>query len=242
MANAMNQSVTVRCASGRCAYFVKDSGTSGTTYELVTGGNDLNQTAGVSFGDALSGETVTHAFSQVNGVVAEAASFGGAWITSPQGDVAAIIQGGGEMPNSYPPLYRAVPVSPGMQLKGIAENAATTVVRCFVGVNYASNKCDIFSATLVDATKTAFTSVISGATWGQAGSGQVAAAYYAILNNSNTINEDGNGTNVLYAQDAQGGLKGFIFPTFASNHLWTKYTTVPIPIHQNDSLSGTYAT
>ena len=201
MADAVAQSVTVRCSSGRCAYFIKDSGASGTAFELVTGGNDLNQTAGVSFGDALSGETVTHAFSQCNGVVSEASSFGGAWITSPQGDVAAIVQGGGEMPPVYPPLFRAVRVSPGMQLKGIAENAGTAVVRAFVGVNYASGRCDIFSATLVDATKTAFTSVISGATWGQAGAGQIAAAYYGILNNTNTVNEDNNGTNAFYAQE-----------------------------------------
>jgi len=242
MANAVAQSVTVRCASGRCAYFVKDSGTSGTVYELVTGGNDLNQTAGVSFGDALPGEIVTHAFSQCNGIVSEASAFGGAWITSPQGDVAAVVQGGGDMPPVFPALYRPLRVQVGMVLKGVAENAATTVVRAFVGVCYANGKHDIFSATLVDATSTELTSVISGATWGQAGAGNTAVAYYAILNNTNTINEDNNGTNVLYAQDAQGQLKGFMPPVLATGGIWTEFNRIPIRIHQNDQLSGTYAT
>ena len=242
MANAGAQSVTVRCASGRCASFVKDSGTSATTYELVTGGNDLNQTAGVSFGDALANETVTHAFSQVNAIVSEAICFGGAWVTSPQGDVAAVIQGGGEQPPVFPALYRPLRVQVGMVLKGIAENGATSVVRAFAAVCYANGKHDIFSGTMVDATSTALTSVISGASWGQAGAGTVAVAYYAIFNNTNTINEDNNGTNFLYAQDAQGQLKGFMPPVLATNGIWTEFVTVPIPIHQNDTLKGTYAT
>jgi hypothetical protein len=244
MANAVKMAVAVRCASGRVAEFVKDDGTSGTTYELVTGGTGLNQTSGVSLGDALSGETITHAWASCMGVVSENPAFAGCWITAPDGSVAAIIQGGGAAAQKpLQPLYRALKVSTGMQAKGVAENAGTGIVQAFVGVCYASGKHDVFQSTLSDASETSFTSVISGATWGQAGAGQTATAYYAILNNTNTINEDGNGQNFVYAQDAQGQLTGLMSPVLcASGGSWSAFGSTPIPISQNDTLKATYAT
>lgn len=244
MANAVKMAVSVRCASGRVAEFVKDDGTSGTTYELVTGGTGLNQTSSVSFGDALSGEVVTHAWASCAGLVAESPSFAGAWITATDGSVAALIQGGGAGAQ-YPmqPLYKPLRVTTGMQMKGVAENAGTGIVQAFVGVCYSNGGHDVFQSTLSDASETSFTSVISGATWGQAGAGKVAVAYYGILNNTNTINEDGNGQNFIYTQDAQGQTTGLITPVLCgSGGSWSSFGTCPIPISQNDTMKATYAT
>ena len=58
--------------------------------------------------------------------------------------------------------------------------------------------------------------------------------YYAILNNTNTINEDGNGQNFVYAQDAQGQLTGLMTPVLcASGGSWSAFGSTPIPISSN---------
>lgn len=244
MANAVMEQLVVRCASGRVAEFIKDSGTSGTLYELVTGGNDVNQTAGVSLGDALSGEVITDAFVSCMGLIAEAPAFGGCYILSETGQVAGIIQGGGGATGpGLQPLHRPIAVRVGFVAKAYAENAGTGIVRSFVGVYYSDGSADAFGVTLVDATSTALVSLITGASWGQAGAGKTAVKYYGILNNTNTNNEDGNGNNWWYAQNAQGTLTGCMLPILcASGGGWSEWSSTPIPVAQNDTLKGTYAT
>lgn len=244
MANAVKQALMVRCASGRVAEFIKDDGTSGSTFELVTGGNDVNQTAGVSFGDALSGEVVTHAFVASMGLVAEAPAFGGCYILSETGQVAMIIQGaGGAVGPGLQPLCKPLAVRVGFTAQAIAENAGTGIVRVFVAAAFSDGSYDVYGGTLSDASSVALTSLITGASWGQSAAGKTAMKYYAIFNNTNTINEDGNGNDYLYAQSAQGQLTGAMYPILcASGGGWSKFTECPIPVAQNDTLKGTYAT
>ncbi len=241
---ALQLQCAVRCASGRVAQFIKAGATSGSIEELTTGGADVNQVSGVSFGQALAGETVTHMYFTVCAPTSTATGFDVGFVTSPQGNVATVVQGGTQF-SAMPALYKPLPVQTGMLLKGQSTTAATTVTEATFATYYNDGSCAVYQATGSDGTKANFADVISGATWGQTGSGKIAVAYYCTLNNTNTINEDGNGNNFVYALDAQGQLKGLVSPaSSAGSGIGTTvdYISVPIMVHQNDNLSLTYAT
>jgi hypothetical protein len=236
--------VQVLCASGRFAEFIKSSATSGSIEELTSGGANTNQVSGVSFGQLLDGEVVTHAVATITAAGASYANYDLGFITSQSGEVAAIIQGG-QSSGLFPALHEPLKVSTGMLLKAQSTTAATTVVEASLGVYYSDGSAACFQATGSDAANAAFTDVISGSTWGQTGAGKVAVAYYCTLGNTNTVNEDGNGNNFGYFLDAQGTMKGGFTPAqtaAAGGQGFSWYNYAPVMIDQNDTANITYAT
>jgi hypothetical protein len=164
-------------------------------------------------------------------------------VTTPQGNVGCIFQGGTGT-SALPQLYRPLKVETGMLLKAQATTAATTVVEVTFAAWFNAGSCSVFQATGSDGAKADFSDVISSATWGQTGSGKLAVAYYCTNQNSNGLTEgNSTGNSFAYALDAQGQLKGLIAPQLSGGvSAQVEYSTVPIMVDQNDTLSVSYKT
>jgi len=234
----------VKCASGRVMSFGNTSITANTTTELQTQGIGLNQTASISLGNALVGETITHAFMTVQAATGSSAGINASYlfgfIEKPDGALSVPIEGGGHVSACMPQLVRPHRVQVGDLLKMQMTVQSATEVKANLVTYAASGKCSVFQVTAVADTKTEIVDVQTGGTIGQSMAGQTIIYAYATFPNLNGINDDQAGNNFFFLENSQGQLKDAFFPMNA----FSGFKVVPVMgrtrIDQNDTLSVTW--
>ena len=109
---ASNISVFLRFSDGTFGSLrstVTESSTAFGQYtEITTEGGDLNQTEGISAGQAFNGQTVTHAYALCATDNATTAAFVGAYFEDTNGSIMVPIQGGGQHMSGLPMLKKPI--------------------------------------------------------------------------------------------------------------------------------------
>lgn len=209
--------------------------------ELTTEGGDLNQTAGVSVGQAFSGKTAVAAVVKVSTDNATTAALCAAYFENPDGSIACPIQGGGVGVTGLPKLVKNVRMQTGLVVKACLQDLSDAATKLgTLAVYTSSGKCDVFAALGVDSTPTAMVNA-QGATIGQALSGQTIVGAYATYAATNGLDDNDDGVNAFYVEDASGQLKAMYPPAFGGGgggpELPCPYIRYPVRIQQNDTLS-----
>jgi len=199
----------------------------------------LNQTSGVSVGQAFNGKTCTHAFAKCATDDATSASFVSAYFENTDGSIAVPIQGGGQLQTGMPALKKPMRMATGVVCKAALQDAADAVQIATLAVYCASGKSDIFAALAVDDTPTAMVNP-QGKTVGQALDGQTISCAYATYAATNGLDDNDGGVNALYIENAQGTLKA-MYPVTRGNSGAgpVPYISYPVMITQNDTLTVT---
>jgi len=240
MANSIQ--VVVKCASGRIMVFGDTNVTASTTTTLQSQGVGLNFTNGIDLGNALTGETITHAFGTVT--AATTTSFTVAYlfgyIENPDGSIAVPIEGGGSSSSCMPKLVKPLRVQVGMLLKiQLAVSSATAVKASYVAYCQ-SGKCSVFQVSAVADTETEIVDVVTGGSIGQSLAGQTILYSYATFPNSNGLNDDQAGNNFFFIEGSSGQLKDCIFPKAAKGNQKVSPLMGALRIEQNDTLKVTW--
>lgn len=230
----------LKFSDGSTGYFVKEGATVRVTNELVTGGNGLNQVAGVSAGQAYEGKTVIAAsmiaIDDGTTTIPNGDGGGFAYLLSPQGKIARIIQVGGASSTGFQPIA-PIRLTTGMTFQGFFEAATDGVCMAFAAVECTDGTADCFSVLAVDATKTAMVNK-DGATIGQALSGKVISRWYGNYNSTKGLNEDGAGNSAFYLESSDGQLKHLLPPSTGNFGLVTPWISgYGVRVLQNDTLS-----
>ena len=109
---ASNISVFMRFSDGTFGSLrstVTESSTAFGQYtEITTEGGDLNQTEGISAGQAFNGMTCTHAFAVCATDNAITASLCSVYFEDTNGSIMVPVQGGGQGNSGFPPLKKPV--------------------------------------------------------------------------------------------------------------------------------------
>ena len=200
----------------------------------------MNQTSGVSVGQAFNGKTCTHAFAKCATDNATTASFVSAYFENTDGSIAVPIQGGGTLQSGMPMLKKPMKMATGVVCKAALQDTADAVQVATLAVYCASGKSDIFAALAVDDTPTAMVNP-QGKTIGQALDGQSISCAYATYAATNGLDDNDGGVNALYIENAQGTLKA-MYPTTSGNGIGggpVEYISYPVKIVQNDTLTVT---
>ena len=240
---ASNISVFLRFSDGTFGSLrstVTESSTAFGQYsEITTEGGDLNQTSGVSVGQAFNGKTCTHAFAKCATDDATTAALVSAYFENTDGSIAVPIQGGGQNQSGMPMLKKPMRMQTGVVCKAALQDAADAVQIATLAVYCASGKSDIFAALAVDDTPTAMVNP-QGKTIGQALDGQSISCVYATYAATNGLDDNDGGVNALYIENAQGTLKA-MYPTTKGNQGDgpVPYISYPVKIVQNDTLTVT---
>ena len=240
---ASNISVFLRFSDGTFGSLrstVTEASTAFSQYtEITTEGGDLNQTAGISAGQAFPGKTVTHAFALCATDSATTASLCSAYFEANNGSIMVPIQGGGQHMSGLPALKRPVRMQTGVVVKAALQDAADAVQIATLAVYCRSGKSDIFAALGVDDTPTSMVNP-QGKTIGQALDGQVISCAYATYAATNGLDDNDGGVNALYVENSAGVLKA-MYPcakgTGGNNPV--PYISYPVQIVQNDTLTVT---
>jgi hypothetical protein len=240
---ASNISVFLRFSDGTFGSLrstVTESSTAFGQYtEITTEGGDLNQTEGVSAGQAFNGKTCTHAFAKCATDNATTAAFVGAYFENTDGSIAVPIQGGGQHQSGMPPLKKPIRLATGVVVKAALQDVADAVQIATLSVYCASGKSDLFAALAVDDTPTALVNP-QGKTIGQALDGQTISCAMATYGATNGLDDNDGGVNALYVENAAGVLKA-MYPITRGNSgdspvPWISY---PVKIVQNDTATVT---
>jgi len=239
---ASNISVFLRFSDGTFGSLrstVTESSTAFGQYaEITTEGGDLNQTSGVSAGQAFNGKTCTHAFAKTATDSALTGAFVAAYFENTDGSIAVPIQGAGQVASGFPALKKPIRMSTGVVVKAALQDVADAVQIATLAVYCASGKSDIFAALAVDDTPTAMVNP-QGKTIGQALDGQTISCAYATYAATNGLDDNDGGVNALYIENAQGTLKA-MYPTNKGNGAEeVEYMSYPVKIVQNDTLTVT---
>ena len=239
---ASNISVFLRFSDGTFGSLrstVTESSTAFGQYtEITTEGGDLNQTSGVSVGQAFNGKTCTHAFAKCATDNAQTASFVSGYFENTDGSIAVPIQGSGQTASGMPALKKPVRMSTGVVLKAALQDVADAVQIATLSVYCASGKSDIFAALAVDDTPTALVNP-QGKTIGQALDGQTIQCAFATYAATNGLDDNDGGVNALYIENAQGTLKA-MYPTNKGNGGEPpEYMSYPVRKVQNDTATVT---
>ena len=153
---ASNISVFLRFSDGTFGSLrstVTESSTAFGQYsEITTEGGDLNQTEGISVGQAFNGKTCTHAFGKVATDSATSACLVSIYFENTDGSIAVPIQGGGQLQSAMPALKRPIMMRTGVVCKGALQDSADAVQIATLAVYCASGKSDVFAALAVDDT------------------------------------------------------------------------------------------
>ena len=206
--------------------------------EILTEGGDLNQTSGVSAGQAFNGKTCTHAFAKCATDNALTASFVGAYFENTDGSIAVPIQGTGQVGSGMPALKKPIRMATGVVVKAALQDIADAVQIATLSVYCSSGKSDLFAALAVDDTPTALVNP-QGKTIGQALDGQTIQCAFATYAATNGLDDNDGGVNALYIENAQGTLKA-MYPTNKGNGAEpAEYMSYPVRIVQNDTATVT---
>ena len=143
-----------------------------TSTEILTGGVGINQSSGVSIGQAFAGKTCVALSCQVQTDDAVTGSFSYAYLLGPTGEMLCPVQGGNFGGVGLPRLKRPVRMAPGVKLFAAFDTVSDAVSLAAMAVYCSSGKSAIFSVKAVDAVKTSMTDVLTGATIGQSLAGQ----------------------------------------------------------------------
>jgi hypothetical protein len=207
--------------------------------EITTEGGDLNQTAGVSVGQAFPGKVCTHAFAKCATDSATTACLVAAYFEATDGSIMVPIQGGGSSQSGMPQLKKPVRMATGIVAKAALQDAADAVQIASLAVYCASGKSDVFAALAVDDTPTAMVNP-QGKTIGQALDGQTIVCAYATYAATNGLDDNDGGVNAFYIESSAGVLKGMYPPTKGNNGDGpVPYVEYPVRIVQNDTLTVT---
>ena len=240
---ASNISVFMRFSDGTFGSLrstVTESSTAFGQYgEITTEGGDLNQTEGISAGQAFPGKTVTHAFALCATDNATTAALCSAYFEANDGSIMVPIQGGGQHMSGLPKLKKTVQMRTGVVVKAALQDAADAVQVATLAVYCASGKTDIFAAVAVDDTPTAMLNP-QGKTVGQSLDGQTISCVYATYAATNGLDDNDGGVNALYIESSAGVLKA-MYPTAkgVGGNNPVPYISYPVPIVQNDTLTVT---
>lgn len=242
MANSAQ--IIVKCQSGRVMSFGSTSITANTTTTLTTQGIGLNQTSGIDLGNALVGETITHAFGTVQAAVGSSAginaSFMFAYIEKPDGALAVPIEGGGHASACMPALVRPHRVQVGDLLKMQMTVQAADQVKASLVTYTAQGKCSVFQVSAVADTQTEIVDIQTGGSVGQSLANQQIVYSYATFPNLNGLNDDQGGNNFFFLEDPRGQLKDAYFPVNAFSAFRVKPVRGGVRVDQNDSLFVTW--
>tara|TARA_Y100001963_G_scaffold147672_1_gene224343 strand:+ start:56 stop:790 length:735 start_codon:yes stop_codon:yes gene_type:complete len=240
---ASNISVFLRFSDGTFGSLrstVTESSTAFGQYtEITTEGGDLNQTEGISAGQAFNGQTVTHAYALCATDSATTAAFVGAYFEDTNGSIMVPIQGGGQHMSGLPQLKKPIRLATGVVVKAALQDASDAVQIATLSIYCASGKSDLFAALGVDDTPTALVNP-QGKTIGQALDGQTISCAMATYAATNGLDDNDGGVNALYVENAAGVLKA-MYPTAKgvggnSPVPWISY---PVKIVQNDTATVT---
>ena len=237
MANVVQ--VVARMASGRVASLYDAAVSDNTTTALSTGGPGLNQTSGLSFGQAFPGETITHIAATVQGGASAALNV--VYIEGGNGQCKYVVPIGGGGSGELPAVLFPIKVEVGDIVNARACTADATEKDAILGIMCSDRTCAVFQVTAVADTKTELINLIQGSTtFGQALAGKTAVAGFATYNNSGGLNDDGAGNNFFYVEDSAGLLKAAYFPQIVRNggvytNGFTEFNKLTYRIEQNDS-------
>ena len=239
---ASNISVFLRFSDGTFGSLrstVTESSTAFGQYtEITTEGGDLNQTAGVSCGQAFPGKTCTHAFAKVATDSAQTGAFVAAYFENTDGSISVPIQGAGQPASEMPLLKKPVRMTTGVVCKAALQDVADAVQIATLAVYCASGKSDVFAALAVDDTPTAMVNP-QGKTIGQALDGQVIQCAYATYAATNGLDDNDGGVNALYIENSAGVLKAMYPINKGNGESAVPYMSYPVRIVQNDTLTVT---
>ena len=239
---ASNISVFLRFSDGTFGSLrstVTESSTAFGQYtEITTEGGDLNQTAGVSCGQAFPGKTCTHAFAKVATDSAITGAFVAAYFENTDGSIAVPIQGAGQPASEMPLLKKPVRMTTGVVCKAALQDVADAVQIATLAVYCGSGKSDVFAALAVDDTPTAMVNP-QGKTIGQALDGQVIQCAYATYAATNGLDDNDGGVNALYIENSAGVLKAMYPINKGNGESAVPYMSYPVRIVQNDTLTVT---
>ena len=226
-----------RFSDGTFASLVNNSVSENTLTEIQTGGTGLAQVTGVSVGQAFVGKTMTHAVAKVSTEDANTGCFAYAYLQSPDGKIAMLIQGGGDHVGQFPQLCRPVVMTTGMTAQARFDAQADAATQqASVAAYCTDGTSDVFTATAVDATKTAMLNK-DGATIGQALSGKTIMKAYASYSSQFGLNESQEGNGAFYIESSEGQLKAMYPPSKVNAQELADFQIYPVRINQNDTLS-----
>lgn len=211
---ASNASVICKFSDGTVGY-LRNAVTLDAATEVKTDNSGLlNIAGGLSVGQAFQGKTLTHAAVKVQTDSATSGAFGYASIIGVDGSIIGAIQGGGTQTSGLPRLKKPIRMQTGVKINVFAQAVGDAVQYASLAVYCASGKFEIFQGLAVDATNVSMTSVIGGATIGEALAGQTVVCYYATYSSTNGLADTGvaDGINALFCEDAQGQLKAMMYP------------------------------
>jgi hypothetical protein len=219
---------------------VTDSTTAFGQYEEIkTEGGDLNQTEGVSVGQAFPGKVCTHAYAKCATDNAVTACLVSAYFENTDGSIAVPIQGAGQIQSAFPALKKPVRMTTGIVAKAALQDAADAVQIGTLAVYCASGKSDVFAALAVDDTPTAMVNP-QGKTIGQALDGQTIVCAYATYAATNGLDDNDGGVNAFYIESSAGVLKAMYPPSKGNTGDGAvPYIEYPVRIQQNDTLTIT---
>ena len=233
-------------SDGTFGSFANSSVTAETATEIQTGGVGINQTSGVSIGQAFAGKTLVACSILVQTDDAVTAQFSYGYLQGPTGTMLCPVQGGNFCGVGLPRLKRPIRMVPGVKLYGAFDTGADAVSLASMAVYCASGKSAIFAVKAVDATKTSMTDILTGGTIGQSLAGEKIVCSYQVYPAAKGLNDNQAGNSGFYIESSDGQLKLMIPPVAghsieSGNYLqggspYVEYS-VSIPISQNDSLS-----
>ena len=218
--------------------------------EIKTGGVGINQSSGVSIGQAFAGRTCVALSCLVQADDAVTGSFSYAYLQGPTGEMLCPVQGGNFGGVGLPRLKRPVRMVPGVKLFAAYDTVGDQVSLASMAVYCASGKSAIFSIKAVDAVKTSMADILTTGTIGQSLAGERIICTYQTYPATKGLNDNQAGNSGFYLESSDGALKLMVSPTTSGgassaadtgsylqgNSGYVEYA-VPIPISQNDTLS-----
>ena len=196
----------VKFSDGTMGSFLKEGATAETVTTLPTGGNGINQGAGIEIGQAYAGKVAIacQVVCQTDSAVTAAFSYG--YFLDPQGKIMTLVQGGGAHSSGLAPLPKTVRMEPGITLNACFDTVADAVALASLGVCYTDGSADVYFVKAVADTATELVNK-DGNGIGKSGVGKVIKYAYATYPATNGLNDDGGGFGAFYIQSADGQLK-----------------------------------
>lgn len=238
---ATSISAFFRCSDGTFISLVNNSVTENTVTEIQTGGTGLQQTAGLSLGQAYPGKVLVEGIYKVSTEDATTGMPLYGQILNPQGTIVSIVQGGGGNVSRMEKLQKPITLSQGFVFQARFDAGADGATQmAALSVCCADGTADVFFATIVNDTKTSMLNK-DGNTIGQALDGKTIVGAFANASTVFDINESQAGVGGFYIESAMGQLKAVYPPAIADTSSaypnFAHYQYYPVRISQNDTLS-----